>query len=119
MLGSQLCTVPVRALDPFFTQIHDYQWAKCEHAKVICEWFALVWNTKAKYGIVDEDVYNFDKTRFMMGIFFAGMVVTTSDGCGKAKLAQPGNCEWATVIQGMNTRSSFVVGQGFLTLQGK
>jgi hypothetical protein len=30
------------------------------------------------------------------------MVVTTSDGRGKAKLAQPGNREWATVIQGVN-----------------
>ena len=38
----------------------------------------------------------------MMGIIFAGMVVTTSDGRGKAKLAQPGNREWATVIQGVN-----------------
>ena len=38
-----------------------------------------------------------------MGIIFAGMVVTTSDGRGKAKLAQPSNREWATVIQGVNT----------------
>jgi hypothetical protein len=38
----------------------------------------------------------------MMGIIFAGMVVTTSDGLSKAKLAQPGNREWATVIQGVN-----------------
>ena len=70
--------------------------------KVIGEWFALVQNTRAKYGIVDNDVYNFDETRFIMGIIFAGMVVTTSDGRGKAKLAQPGNREWATVIQGVN-----------------
>ena len=52
----------------------------------------------AKYGIPDDDVYNFDETGFMMGIISAGMVVTTSDGRGKAKLAQPGNREWATVI---------------------
>jgi hypothetical protein len=37
-----------------------------------------------------------------MGIIFAGMVVITSDGLSKAKLAQPGNREWATVIQGVN-----------------
>ncbi len=48
-------------------------------------------NVKAKYGIVDDDIYNFDKTRFMMGIIFADMVVTTSDSRGKAKLAQPSN----------------------------
>ena len=51
---------------------------------------------------MDDDIYNFDETGFMMGIIFAGMVVTTSDGRGKAKLAQPGNREWATVIQGVN-----------------
>jgi hypothetical protein len=38
----------------------------------------------------------------MMGIIFPGMVVTTSNSCGRAKLAQPGNHEWATVIQGVN-----------------
>ena len=44
-------------------------------------------NVKAKYGIVDDDIYNFDETRFMMGIIFAGIVVTTSDGLSRAKLA--------------------------------
>jgi hypothetical protein len=38
----------------------------------------------------------------MMGIICAGIVVTTSDGRSKAKLAQPGNREWAIVIQGVN-----------------
>ena len=87
-----------------FSRKYDYQRAKCEDPKVIGEWFALVRNVKAKYGIVDEDTYNFDETGFMMGIIFAGMVVTTSDGLGKAKLAQPGNREWATVIQGVNAQ---------------
>jgi DDE superfamily endonuclease len=85
-----------------FSRRYDYQRAKCEDRKVIGEWFTLVRNMVAKYGIVDEDVYNFDETGFMMGIIFPGMVVTTSDGRGRAKLAQPGNREWATVIQGVN-----------------
>ena len=85
-----------------YTRRYDYQRAKCEDPKVIGEWFALVRNIKAKYGIVDDDIYNFDETGFIMGIIFAGMVVTTSDGLSKAKLAQPGNREWATVIQGVN-----------------
>ncbi|KAL2014897.1 hypothetical protein VTK56DRAFT_7150 [Thermocarpiscus australiensis] len=85
-----------------FARRYDHQRAKCEDPKVIAEWFALVRNTIAKYGIVDDDVYNFDETGFIMGIISAGMVVTTSDGFSKAKLAQPGNREWATVIQGVN-----------------
>ena len=42
---------------------------------------------------MEDDIYNFDETGFIMGIIFAGIVVTTSDGRSKAKLAQPGNCE--------------------------
>jgi hypothetical protein len=85
-----------------WTRKYDYQRAKCEDPKVISKWFALVQNVKAKYGIVDDDIYNFDETGFIIGIIFAGMVVTTSNGRSKAKLAQPGNREWATVIQGVN-----------------
>jgi len=55
-------------------------------------------NTKVKYGIFNEDIYNFDKTGFMMGIITPIMVVTTLDSRGRAKQAQPGNWEWATVI---------------------
>ncbi len=76
---------------------YDYQRAKCEDRKAIGEWFVLVRNVKAKYGILDDDTYNFDETGFMMGVIHAGMVVTSSDG-RKAKLAQPGNREWAIVI---------------------
>jgi len=32
------------------------------------------------------------------------MVVTSSDGRGRVKKAQPGNREWATVIQGVNAQ---------------
>ena len=70
-----------------YTRRYDYQRAKCEDPQVIGEWFTLVRNVKAKYGIVDNDIYNFDETRFIMGIIFAGIVVTTSDSCSKAKLA--------------------------------
>ena len=68
-----------------FTRRYDYQRAKCEDPKVIREWFILVHNTKAKYGILDEDTYNFDETGFMMGIITTGIVITTSDGYGKVK----------------------------------
>jgi hypothetical protein len=87
-----------------FSRRYDYQRAKCEDPKVIREWFALVQNMKAKYGILDDDVYNFDETGFMMGIISTTMVVTTSEGRSRAKLAQPGNREWATVIQGVNAQ---------------
>jgi len=52
---------------------------------VIRSWFELVHNTIAKYGIQDTDIYNFDETRFMMGIISTAMVVTSSDGRTNAK----------------------------------
>src|SRR5437667_9362293 len=81
-----------------FYRKYDYQRAKCEDRKAIGEWFDLVRNMKAKHGILDDDTYNFDETGFMIGIIHVGMVVTSSNG-RKAKLAQPGNREWATVIR--------------------
>jgi hypothetical protein len=48
--------------------------------------------------VVDSDIYNFDKTGFMMGQITPGMVVTRADRRGKSKAVQPGNREWATAI---------------------
>ena len=32
------------------------------------DWFQLVQNTIAKYGIVEQDIYNFDETGFSVGM---------------------------------------------------
>ena len=56
---------------------------------------------KAKYGVLDDDLYNFDETGFMMGQIASSMVVTGADRGGKRKKIQPGNREWATAIQGV------------------
>ena len=69
---------------------------------MISDWFQLVQNTIAKYGIDELDIWNFDKTGFMMGVISSAMVVTMLDRQGRAKMKQPGNQEWATVIQGVN-----------------
>jgi hypothetical protein len=47
-------------------------------------------------------MYNFDETGFMMGMIFKGMVVTTIEGRGRAQLVQPGDHEWATVVQAIS-----------------
>src|ERR1700761_61426 len=83
---------------------YDYQRAKCEDPEIICGWFELVRNTIAKYGIHDMDIYNFDETGYMMGIISTATVVTSSDGRARAKRVQPGNREWVTVIQGVNSQ---------------
>ena len=85
-----------------FNRKYDYKRALCEDPVAIQAWFQLVANTKAKYGIQDEDTYNFDETGFMMGMISTGAVVTASEKRGRLKSVQPGNREWTTVIQGIN-----------------
>jgi hypothetical protein len=87
-----------------FTRKYDYQRAQCEDPDVIHIWFELVKKIKLQYGITDDDMYNFDETGFMMGIISTAMVVTTSERRGRAKMAQPGNREWSTVIQAINSQ---------------
>jgi hypothetical protein len=87
-----------------FTRRYDYQRALCEDPNVISGWFQLVQNAVAKYGIQDEDFYNFDETGFMMGMISTTMVVTSSERHGRPTLVQPGNREWVSVIQGANSQ---------------
>jgi hypothetical protein len=46
---------------------YDRQRAACEDPALILPWFELVQSVKAKYGILDEDTWNFDETGFLMG----------------------------------------------------
>ncbi|KAJ3482685.1 hypothetical protein NLG97_g7505 [Lecanicillium saksenae] len=96
---------------------YDYKRAKCEDPEVIRGWFTLVHNTVAKYGIAEPDIYNLDETGFMMGVISTGMVVTSADKRSNAKLAQPGNREWVTVIQGVNSQGWTV--PPFIIVSGK
>jgi hypothetical protein len=75
-----------------------------EDARVITPWFKLVANTKAKYGIADDDMYNFDETGFMMGVIQGQMVFTGSKKQGNPKRVQPSNRGWVTDIQGVSAK---------------
>jgi hypothetical protein len=72
---------------------------------LIRSWFELVEQTKAKYGICDEDVYNFDEASFIIGKITTQLVVTGLERRGRPKAIQPRNREWVTVIQGINAAS--------------
>jgi hypothetical protein len=62
-----------------FNRAYDSQRALCEDPVLIKSWFELVEQTKFKYGICDEDVYNFDEACFMMGKIMTQLVVTGSE----------------------------------------
>jgi hypothetical protein len=80
-------------------------------------WFKLVEQTKAKYGICDNDVYNFDEAGFMMGKITQQLVVTGSERRGRPKAIQPGDREWVTVIAAINAAGWSV--PPFLIFAGK
>ena len=74
-----------------YTRKYDYQRALCEDPKIMSDWFRLVENTRVKYGIPNEDIYNFDETGFQMKVIGTTKVVTGSQRAGKALVTQSGN----------------------------
>src|SRR6187402_44595 len=84
-----------------YNRKYDYQRAKCEDPEVIRAWFLLVRNTIAKYGITEEDTYNFDESGFQMGVIATAKVVTAAEK-ERTDSIQPGNREWVTVIESVS-----------------
>ena len=95
----------------------DYQRAQCEDPDVVNAWFWLVRNVVAKYGICDEDIYNFDETGFLMGMISTTKVVTSSERRTRPRKKQPGNREWVTVIQGVGA-DGYVI-PPYMVVKGK
>jgi hypothetical protein len=75
------------------TRQRDHQRVLCSNPAVISPWFNLVHNVKAKYSILDEDTYNFDKTGFQIGVRGLVKVVTASERRLKPIGVQPGDCK--------------------------
>ncbi|KAI1675982.1 Transposase [Pyrenophora tritici-repentis] len=78
------------------------QRASYEDPAIIAAWFKLVEETRQTYGVLDQDIYNFDETGFAMGVAATSKVVTSADRVGRAVVVQPGNREWVTAIECVN-----------------
>ena len=50
---------------------------------------------------MDDDIYNFDETGFIIGKILSQLVIIGLEGYGKKKRSQLGNREWVTVVQGV------------------
>jgi hypothetical protein len=85
-----------------FSRRYNYERAKCEDIKIIREHFDRVRDTIQEYGILPEDIYNFDETGFAMGLCATAKVITGSDRYSRPYLLQPGNREWVTAIESVN-----------------
>ena len=99
------------------SRLYDHQRALCEDLALIKGQFELVQNIKAKYSIVDEDIYNFNKTSFIIDKILSQLVITGSDKLGKLKKIQLGNCEQVTLIQGISAIGTRIL--AFLIFAGK
>ena len=86
-----------------YSRRYNHQRAKCEDPKTIKEWFDHVQITIMQHGIALEDIYNFDETGYAMGLVATAKVVTRADMVGKPFLIQPGNREWVTTIECINS----------------
>jgi hypothetical protein len=76
-----------------FSRRYNYKRAKCEDPKIIQEYFDHVREAILKYGILPEDIYNFDETSFAIGLCATAKVITRSDRYSRPYLLQPNNRE--------------------------
>ena len=86
-----------------FSRRYNHQRAKCEDPKIIKEWFDRVQITIMQHGIALEDIYNFDETGYAMGLIATAKVVSRAEMTGRPFLVQPGNREWVTSIECINS----------------
>jgi hypothetical protein len=68
-----------------FNRAYDRQRALCKDLALIRLWFKLIEQTKAKYGICNNNVYNFNEAGFMMGKITTQLVITGSERRGRPK----------------------------------
>lgn len=104
-------------LESRYNRKYDYRRVKCEDPVLLQQWFNLIRNTIVKYGIVTDDIYNFDESGFAMGIASTLRVITSLDRRQKPYLIQQGDREWATVIKAISATS--VVLPPMVILKGK
>jgi hypothetical protein len=62
-----------------FLKRYNYERAKCEDPKIIGEWFNLIKKTILQFRIDPDDVYNFDKTGFAIGLTATTRVISRSE----------------------------------------
>ena len=81
-----------------YSRTLDQERYLAEDPRIIQDWFALYASIKAKYSILDEDTYNMDEKRFMMGVAGSAKVVISKHE-KQAFIKQYGNREWASLIE--------------------
>ena len=90
------------AIQTRFSRRYNYSRALQEDPRTLREWFQRVEDTITRYGILPDDIYNFDETGFAMGLVSTAKVVTRAEYYGRRSVLQPGNREWVTTVETIN-----------------
>ena len=99
-----LQTLKVRARDKARADAADHD--------TIREWFDLFFAVQSQYGIGYDDIYNMDEKGCMMGISGSQTVIVPKTKSA-AHIVQPGNRDWASIIECCNT-TNFVLPPFFI-----
>jgi hypothetical protein len=62
-----------------FSRRYNYKRAKCKDPKIIQEYFGHVQEAILQYGVLPDDIYNFDETGFTMELCATVKVITGSN----------------------------------------
>ena len=60
---------------------------------MIGEWFHHISNVITKYRIYKDDIHNFNKSGFLIGMITTAKVITGAESRNQPKAAQPGDRE--------------------------
>lgn len=63
------------------------------------DWFNLVKKTILENGIDPDNIYNFNKTGFAIGLIATAKVITKAEYYGQRAILQPRNRDWVTSIE--------------------
>ncbi len=80
------------ALQPKYSRTLDQECYLAEDPEIIQHWFDLYRSIKAEYRILDEDTYNMDENRYILGVGGSSKVVF-SKYQKQAFIKQAGNQE--------------------------
>ncbi|RKF81425.1 hypothetical protein GcM1_183034 [Golovinomyces cichoracearum] len=92
------------------TRLIDHCRALCNDPAIISPWFNLVHNTISKSNILDEDTYTFYETGIQINVGGSAKFVAASKRHIKPLGAEPGDCEWVTLIAGINAMGLSIPG---------
>ena len=97
-------------------KFHSWR-AKYEDLKIKGPQFKFIEETHQAQSILNKDTYNFNKTRYIIGITIALKVITSSNTIGCVITIQLGNYKQVIAIKAVNiTRESILL---FIILVGK